>query len=368
MILGRANVSADGTTRYGAAEIEVQDETSGGDLQPVELRRPVFRLLLSTQDHAGYEVLPIARVRRATGGQGVAELDETYVPPLLNTAAWTDLDRSIIRPIYDQMSAKLTVLAARVRIRGLSLAGQGAGDVDRAMALHALNQYHATLGLLAFTPGMHPYHVYLELCRIIGGLSIFLPERVAENYRPYDHADLGGIFRWAKAEIERRLNSLSGDDFEQRRFVGIPNGMQVTIESKWLHHDWTWFIGVSSPDLTAEKLISIMTSEQFRWKLGSAATVEQIYQLNAPSLALNPLRQVPARVPAGGQYVYFSIAKEGPAWQAVLNEQSLAMRFNIKTIANHDRLVGSDMIELDFGNNSRRKVTFDLFAVPNSQS
>lgn len=369
--LGRANVVSPRTpgviARYEEAEVTVQEETAGGDPQPIELRRPAFRILLSTQDRAGFELLPIARVRRATAGEGMAELDESYVPPLLNTAAWPDLDRSIVRPIYDRLSAKLSVLAERVRVRGSQLLGQDPGDGERLMALHALNQYQASLQSLAFTPGIHPFQVYLELCRIIGGLSIFLPERTAGEYRAYDHNDLGGLFRWARLEIERRLNSIGDVNYKRREFVGTPNGMQVTIDAEWLHHDWTWFIGVSSPDLADDKLISIMTSEKFKWKLGSAATVEQIYQLSAPGLMLDPLRRTPPIVPATG-YVYFSVAKEGPAWQAVLNEQTLAMRFNIQAIANRDSLVGSKIIQLDLGHNTRKTVQFDLFAVPRSQS
>src|SRR5262249_49977756 len=65
--LGRANVAADGTggaARYVVDTQELEDENTGVNPQPVQVRLLNLRLLLSTQDHTGYEVLPIARIQK----------------------------------------------------------------------------------------------------------------------------------------------------------------------------------------------------------------------------------------------------------------------------------------------------------------
>ena len=48
----------------GSTPQVVEDENTGGGDQAVLVRRTRARLLLSDQDHTGYEVLPLARVVR----------------------------------------------------------------------------------------------------------------------------------------------------------------------------------------------------------------------------------------------------------------------------------------------------------------
>ncbi len=68
LMLGKANVaggdSAEGG-RYLLDTLEFEDENTGVNPQPVAVRRLNLKLLLSTEDHAGYEVLPIARIKKS---------------------------------------------------------------------------------------------------------------------------------------------------------------------------------------------------------------------------------------------------------------------------------------------------------------
>src|SRR5262249_49660492 len=156
---------------YQAVDQAVQDENGGGDPQEIQLRRPGFRLLLSTDDLTGYEALPVGRVRRSGDGQAVGMLDETFFPPLLNCAAWEHLREGILRKLHDLIDTKIEIFADQVRAAGMSFNSQERGDLERVMFLHQLNEYSATLGALIRTSGVHPFSVYAELCRIMGGLS-----------------------------------------------------------------------------------------------------------------------------------------------------------------------------------------------------
>ena len=67
--LGRANVQdepSDSDARYTRTMIAVQDENRSGHEQEIQFRRLNARFLLSTQDCSGYELLPIAQVKRAS--------------------------------------------------------------------------------------------------------------------------------------------------------------------------------------------------------------------------------------------------------------------------------------------------------------
>lgn len=366
VVLGRRNVSPESTAepvRYVTVEQTQQDESAGGDPQPLELLRPQFRLLLETDDLAGFEVLPIARVVRAGDARGVAALDENYIPPLLATSAWAELDRGLLRPLYDRMGQKMAVLAEQVRSRGLGLSSQEPGDLDRVLMLHALNEAQARYSTLVFAQGVHPFQMYAELTRIMGMLTIFLDERVNGEIKPYQHDDLGTIFRWVRDEIVRRLDALSEYVYETRFFTGAGKGMQVALDHKWLHRDWLWYVGVYTSDITPEMTITMMTSQKFAWKLASAAEVDRRFSIAAEGLEFKPLSQVPPPLPTRSGWVYFSVQKEGPAWQAVMSEQSLAMRFVVSAIANLNKLDSSRHVEFNLGQKTA-KVEFCLFAVP----
>ena len=183
--LGRANVGYPGQTdhaRYVEAEQSTQDESRGGEDQTIQVRSLNARLLLSTQDLSGYEVLPIAQIRRASEEQAIPRIDPDYIPPVVSITAWPPLGRDIVRAIYDIIGQKIEVLSLQISNRGIGLEGRDPGDLDRIMMLAELNVAFSTLAVLAFAQGVHPFVAYTELCRIVGQLSIFAPERRAERY------------------------------------------------------------------------------------------------------------------------------------------------------------------------------------------
>ena len=91
--LGQSNVASGGSrngdataARFHGIRNVIQDEDAGGNDQEVELRQLNVELRLSTQDLSGYEVLPIAQIKRAGDSQAVPRLDVEYVPPVLSIA------------------------------------------------------------------------------------------------------------------------------------------------------------------------------------------------------------------------------------------------------------------------------------------
>ena len=86
-----------------------------------------MRLLLSTQDLAGYEVLPIAQIQRAGEREAAPLVDAGYFPPMLACDAWPPLGRDIVRAIYDIIGKKIEVLSEQVINRSITLVQPGAG-------------------------------------------------------------------------------------------------------------------------------------------------------------------------------------------------------------------------------------------------
>ena len=235
--LGRANVGELGQTeqRYFATAQEMQDEGVGGNDAEVQFLNLNLRVLLSTSETAGYELLPIVRIKRSGAEEATPELDEDYIPPLLAVDAWESLTIGIVRSIYDIVGEKIDVIATRATERRMGFNSPQPGDLEDLLILHALNEAHAVLRCLAFASGMHPHAIYTELCRIVGQLSVFDENRQVEDVPLYDHDDLATIFKWVRVQIERLLGSRKKLGYEQRYFIGTERGMQVSIEPTWMH-------------------------------------------------------------------------------------------------------------------------------------
>ncbi|HQU45735.1 MAG TPA: type VI secretion system baseplate subunit TssK, partial [Pirellulales bacterium] len=222
--LGSANVATAADSdegelcRYHESQSALQDESRGGNDQEVRFRSLNVRLLLSTEPTAGYELLPIAEIERAGAGGATPQLT-TYIPPLLAVDAWPPLARDFVRAIYDMVGNKLQLLTEQVQSRGLTLASQEPGDLDRIWMLAHLNEAYATLGVLTFAGGIHPLVAYTELCRLVGKLAIFGPDRRVGEVPRYDHDDLERIFAWVKLQIDMLLHAIREQSYQQRFFV-----------------------------------------------------------------------------------------------------------------------------------------------------
>ena len=364
--LGRPNVASTraGQARYVDIKQPVQDESAGGNEQEVALRDLNVRVMLSTQDLAGYEVLPIAQVERAGEKEAAPQLDVSYIPPVLAIDAWPPLGRDIVRAIYDIIGKKIEVLSEQVVNRGISLVSQEPGDMDRLMMLAQLNAAYATLHVLTFASGVHPLTAYLELVRIVGQLSIFGVQRRPPEIPPYDHDDLAKIFYWVKQQIEMLLQSIRDYEYEQRFFVGDGHAMKVSLESRWLGADWQWYVGVMRGGLTPEQCIALLSPGALNWKLGSSRQVEALFKYGQIGLQLTPLAQAPRALPPSKEWVYYQVSRGNAAWKDVLETQTLAMRLQEKLIVNLESLQGDRKLIVSHGG-KQSPLQFALFAVPN---
>ncbi|MEN1678595.1 MAG: type VI secretion system baseplate subunit TssK [Planctomycetota bacterium] len=365
--LGRENCATAGErrdTRYVESRLQTADESRGGHEQEIEYREFNAKLLLSTDDLSGYELLPLAQIKKTADGQASPEIDPAYIPPLLATNAWPELGENIVRSLYDQIGQKIDFLSKQVVNRGLGRDSQDPGDLDRVSMLEMLNEAYATLSILGFAQTIHPFVVYTELVRVLGKLSIFTPERRVTDIPAYDHDDLERIFREVKRRIEQIMLGVRDYEFEQRYFLGVGLGMQVSLESRWFHANWEWCIGVRKGDLSAQECRQVLSAGVLDMKLGSSPQVENIFLRRAQGVELRPVDRPMSALPTSQEWIYFEVVQnDSAAWKDVVKTETLAMRLKDSLIQNKDRLQGERNIDLTtFG----KKVTlqFALFAIP----
>jgi len=367
-----ANVSPPGPadrSRYTAIRQDLQDDTGGGNDQEVEFRQLNVRILVSNQDLSGYEIIPVAQVRRAGNRESLPEIDPSYFPPMLAIDAWAPLARDVMRSIYDLLGRNLEVLSEQTVSRQVEFSSSEPGDLSNLFMLSRILEAHAALRVAAFAPGIHPRTAYLELCRVAGQLTIFSPERRMPELLPYDHDDLATIFNDVKARIERILGGIKRLDYEQRYFQGSgPAKLGVAIEPKWLQSDWKWYVGVLRGEISAEECDALLNVDGQRaarldLKLGSAGQVDHLFRMGVPGLKLMRMDRTPRALPDKGGWLYYQVGRENVAWNDVRDSQSLAMRLRDTHIANGGDLLGNRRVQVLHEGNPVA-FEFALFAVP----
>jgi type VI secretion system protein ImpJ len=362
----KANASSEGGpadgVRYLVETLNVEDENTGTNPQPLKVRRLNLRVMLSTQDLSGFEVLPIARIRRSPKAEATPELDATYFPPVLACDAWPALHTGILQSIYERIGKKIELLASQVVTRGISFDSQGQGDPLIFEQLRELNAAYPVLATLAFAEGIHPYGVYLELARLVGRLSIFGATRRPPELPRYDHDDLAGCFFRLKQEADVLLNIVVEPEYKERPFVGAGMRMQVALEPDWLLSVWEMYIGVQSP-LDSEDCIRLLTRPgELDMKVGSSDRVDAIFRMGLAGLSFHHRPRPPRALPAMPGLIYFQIARESQEgeWNNVEKSLALSIRLNENLIAGN--IQGQQTLTIKTGGQSTT-LQFTLYVV-----
>ena len=330
---GRANVGTgarDEPARFSFDSLQLEDENTGTNPQPVEFRRLNLRLLFENEDQSGYEVLPIARVEKSARAEALPQLQPAYIPPVLACDGWKPLQADILQVVHDRLGTKLSLLASQVQSRGITFGSSAGGDALIFGQLNVLNEAVALLGVMAFAQGVHPLPAYLELCRLVGQLSIFGDTRRTPELPRYDHDDLGGCFHRVKNYLDALLDKIIEPDYKERPFEGVALRMQVALEPAWLESVWQMYVGVQTA-LPAEECVKLLkTSSRMDMKIGSGGNVDTIFQRGQAGLEFSHAPNPPRALPATAGLVYFQVNRDSQQeeWSRVKKEYSLALRLN----------------------------------------
>ena len=359
--LGRKNAAppaGETVTRFAIDSQEVEDENQAGNPIAMNVRWLNCRLLLGDEELSGYETLPIMRLRLGSIAEAPPELDPEYIPPILACDAWMHLQERILGNITDQLGSLADQLARNMLDRGVAFESGHREDLERIFKLHSLNTALGYLVNLPFVRGIHPLEGYMELCRIVGLISIFLPERRMPKVPIYDHDDLGGCFY-----AVRRLLDIDQEKarraYIKRPFIGAGLQMQVRLEREWLTPGWTFYMGVESK-LAFNEIDKLLT-DRLDLKVGSSDAVENIYRGGKGGVKARPEAAPPRDFPGAG-WTYWKLDRGSEAWQSVEKTLNLGIRFNEKQVVGG--IDGEQTIQVRTDQGQLAALSFALYALP----
>lgn len=362
--LGGENVAdsaTNGTARYSRMQINVLDENGQDSGQPVEFRKLNLRLLVG-QDTAGYEVLPIARVKSASDRNTQPVLDESYIPPILSTHAWPHLRRHYLMGIRDVLSGNMDSLSEPVRQLRVGQHSLEPADSGRVSMLDRLNEAYSTLDVMAPALGVHPFVAYTELARILGRLSIFSPGRRAVTVEPYDHDNLGFIFSDIREKILSILYATQFDEHLRANFEGHGAKMLAKLGPEWFDPDWEWYLGVERGGTSESNLRELLeNNSDWYWVFGSSDQVEDLFRVRQTGLKREIVTSTIPDLPSRQFWTYYKVSQDeydSPAWADIRRTQSVAMR-----VRNFEEVTGARHLDVATADGNRARLRFALFAI-----
>ena len=229
--------------------------------------------------------------------------------------------------------------------------------LERIHKLIALNTGLGYLTNLPFVRGLHPLPVYMELCRIVGLLAVFQPERRMPEVPRYDHDDLGPCFY-----AVRRLLAVGPEErrmYVKRPFVGAGLQMQVRLDREWLGPTWAFYIGVESRLAFHE--IDRLLMRDLDLKVGSSEEVDTIYRRRRAGVRLTAEPEPPRDFP-GTNWTYWKVDRGSDAWEAVEHTLNLGIRFNEKQVVG--QIDGEQKVQMKGEDGDLIGLTFALYAIP----
>lgn len=356
--LGKQNAqsSADSPTiRYVVESMEVEDENEIGRPQDVLIRKHNVRIFIGDKDLAGYEALPVLRLKLGATAEAPPEIDPEYIPPLLCCDAWSELQEEIIEKIYRRLGAATDRHTRTMQDNLVRFDSGNPNDIESLFKQNAFNGALGAVSQLPFVRGVHPLDAYRTLCFAASLFSVFRRDRRFPELPRYDHDDLGKCFR----AVMRLFDFEDRPSYIKRDFVVAGAQLKVRLESEWLEPKWKLFIGIQS-QLTIDKLDSLL-NKGLEMKIGASEDVDAIYIDHKAGVAIEVVRMPPRELPAGN-WSYWVIDRSVHQWDNVANTLNLGIRMNENHIQGmiDDRI----MVSLRYEGNKFTPIQFALFALP----
>jgi type VI secretion system protein ImpJ len=305
-------------TRFLAEVALLRDENSGLSEKPVQIARKNFRLMVEGEARQGCSALRIATVKKTTAG--TLELDNRFVPPLLNIEA-SDHLVSIVRRLTEILGAKSSMLAGTRRQKNLSLAEFGTADIANFWLLYTINSHYPMFQHLFETRKGHPGELFREMLCLAGSLTTFSPKIHPRDLPAYDHDNLSACFTDLDEKVRLLLETVVPSNFISLPLKLVQPFIYATSlsDEKYLK-DTRLYLSVSAEMNEAE----LIGKTPYLVKVCSANHIETLVRQALPGVELRHVPKPPSSIPVKLNSQYFSLNQAGVAWEAITRARNLA--------------------------------------------
>jgi type VI secretion system protein ImpJ len=311
---GNANGS-----RFVAEERMVADEILGGDEKLVRFGRKNIRLFFDHENKDGWQLLPIARIRR--DGLGHFALDEKFIPPVIRFGASPAL-LEMTRRLIDVLTQKNMAFAGSMSGLDRQSSGMSAQQTASFWFLHAVNSALATLRHLYLSKQGHPEELYVEMLRLGGALCTFSLHSSPANLPVYDHLDLQACFESLDLHIREHLELVVPTNCVSIKLQQVDHYFwEADIKDTRIFKTARWFLSMASNMGEAELIRGVPALV----KICSAKFVPELVKRALPGLRLTHVETPPSALSPRITNQYFNINRSGPCWDHLTDTRRLGI-------------------------------------------
>jgi len=307
-------------TRYKLNDLTVSDDALGSQSQEViQVAKIYSKLVLSSDDHAGYILLPVARIIEVSS-EGSIKLDTKYIPPSLKVGQCKPL-LGLVREIGSMIKQRAESISVRL-CQGYA----GSTSVADFIMLQTLNKYDSVFENLLSVNNLHPNVLYTRLIELAGELSTFSTANKRVPKLPkYDHKNLGKVFGEVVNFLYQSLSHVIEQTateikLEQSKF-GISFG---ALKDKSVLNSAQFVLAIKA-SVPHEELRKILPSQI---KIGSVETIRDLVNNQIPGITISNLPTAPRQIPYHAGFHYFELNKQGEHWEKLRSSGGIAIHLS----------------------------------------
>lgn len=319
---GRAEFDEDHRiARFEGVQIELADSHTGApDMAAIMVGRLAPRLMLGTDDRAGYHCLSIARIIEVTADRRVI-LDAEWIPPVFTCSAAPVLTNLLIE------------LAGTLHQRGEAIAGRlstvgtrSNTEIADFLLLQSLNGWQPLMAHLADGARLHPEDLFQTLLTMAGELATFTePTRRPARFEGYRHDDLRRSMMPVASAIRRSLASVLEQTAIQIPLKEHRHGVRVgTIADRTLLASGSIVLAVRA-DVPVETLRRVFPATV---KIGAVEHIRELVNVALPGVELRLLPVAPRQMPFIPGALYFELERHSAQWEALRQSAGLAIHIS----------------------------------------
>ena len=318
---GTLNYARDASSRVARFMIElanVLDETtSGGEQNTVEIAQPNLQIALGNQDLSGFAALPLARIIEKREDSSVI-LDENFIPCCLDCTVSERL-KSFLSELSGMLQHRAEALAANISD---SNSISSAEFADYLMLL-VINRYSPLVLHLDNQGLLHPHALYQLMISMAGELATFSHKsKRPQPFPPYEHEQLQDTFASLMMSLRQSLSKVIEKNAVSLPLVLRNYGIRVSAISDRGLVGSAQFILAAKAEMESDRLRQLMPNV---CKLSSVEKIRELVNLQLPGIRLIPLPVAPPQIPYHAGYTYFELDKTSDHWTDLKNSGGFAL-------------------------------------------
>jgi|TARA_B110000495_G_C23036548_1_gene619299 type VI secretion system protein ImpJ len=308
---------------YTTDEIEVSDENTGMNPQPLAIRKINAKLIVSTDESSYSEMLPLVRLSAGVGENlGQAQLDPRYSPPAVYLKGSVNI-RSMMGEFVRGLIESRNALSVQIGQGGFNIETLRGIQLEQIFRLRTLSRYAARLPLMMQTDTVSLYSVFMELHGLLGELNALSPTEDFFNQANFNHDDPFSGFRTLIDKLSSLMKGVTRASYIKIDFAKQDDHYACEITDEHLNGVIDYYVGIESS--IEHRQLTMLVEDPDKFKFMPVSFIKRpIF-----GIRLKEERVPPLELPAKSNLRYYRLlrAESEKIWKIVQREKKLAMRW-----------------------------------------